>query len=247
MFCSLRYRSGSDSVKESHHNINNNNNNEKKNPLKPFERMHSQRQRLILIILVSLLLSFFSASESAFFAFSATYFQYIPLELSASRAAELVSLMALTFTLSRGMAVVIAIKTKPHNIIAIFLTILLISLIILFFASNSLPLLRFGILTMSFGFSPIYASIFSLMGRYVEFTSQIGTVLMLSANSLNLILPYILGKFIEENPNIFLLTLILNITFSVFIFISIIYFVYQFKQNTYNQKNYEITDHPNVL
>ena len=152
---------------------------------KPFERMHSQK--LILLILVSLLLSFFSASESAFFAFSATYFQYIPLKLSAGKAAELVSLMALTFTISRGMAILIAIRTKPHNIIAIFLTILLMSLIILFFASDSMTFLTLGILVMSFGFSPIYASIFSLTGRYVEFTSQIGTILMLSANSLNLI------------------------------------------------------------
>ena len=205
---------------------------------KPFDRMHSKK--LILIILVSVLLSFFSASESAFFAFSATYFQYIPLKLSASRAAELVSLMALTFTVSRGLAVLIAIRLKPHYIIAIFLSILLISLIILFFSTNSLTLLWLGIMTMSFGFSPIYASIFSLMGRYVEFTSRIGTILMLSANSLNLVLPYVLGKYIEHNPNVFLLSLIFCIILSTVFFAFIIYFVVKSKklmQNIVTQKH----------
>ena len=126
----------------------NKNENEKQDLLqkspKLFETMHSQK--VFLIVLVSLLLAFFSASETIFFAFSATYFQYIPLKLSASKAAEVVSAMAMTFTISRGMAILIAIRTKPQKIIAIFLSILLLSMFILFFATNSMTMLWTGML-----------------------------------------------------------------------------------------------------
>ncbi|CAG2171822.1 unnamed protein product [Oppiella nova] len=200
-------------------NIHNNNNNTKNNNTtttngskKLLEQM--PQQKLTMIILVCLLLAFFSASESIFFAFSATYFQYIPLKLSASSAAQLVSSMALTFTISRGVAIILAMRTTPQKIIAVFLAILLVSMVLLFFATNSLTLLWLAILLMSFGFSPIYASIFSFMGRYLEFTNQLGTVLLLSANSLNLVLPGLLGAYIEVMPNIFLVTLISCATFT---------------------------------
>jgi MFS family permease len=234
IFCSTRTR---DTMKKisSNNDINGGGDGIPAKEPKPFEKLYPQK--LVLIVLVSVLLSFFSASESAFFAFSATYFQYIPLKLSAGRAAELVSMMALTFTISRGLAVLIAMRLKPHYIIAIFLSILMISLIILFFSTDSLWLLWLGIMTMSFGFSPIYASIFSLMGRYVEFTYRINTIMMLSANSLNLVLPYILGKYIERNPNVFLISLIFLITFSAIFFAFIMYFIVKFKKTTLHKQN----------
>ncbi|XP_054162221.1 sodium-dependent glucose transporter 1-like [Oppia nitens] len=173
---------------------------------KLFETLPSQK--ITMIIMLAALLAFFSAGESIFFAFSATYFQYIPLKLSAGSAAQLVSMIALTFTVSRGVAILLAIRTSPQQIIAIFLSILIVSMFMLFFATNSLPLLWLSVMMMSFGYSPVYASVFAFMGRYLEFTNSLNTVMLLSANSLNLVLPGLLGTYIEVMPNIYLLTML---------------------------------------
>ena len=182
-----------------------------------FDRSGSQRK--LFIILVSVFLAFYFCSENLYLKFSATYFQNIPLKLSASEAAELFLWMTVSHTCGRVISVFVAFKVKPEIMITYHSIILIISLISLYLVENSLTYLWVSSLMMSFGFSAIYPAIFAFVGQYLEMTDIIGTILSFSVTFLNLFMPFILGSFIEVYPNVFVLTIFINFSISLFLFI----------------------------
>ncbi len=213
MFFLKTYRTPSKKLKQ---------NNSESQP-KLFDRERSPR--LLIIILVSVFLAFYCVSESVYKHYSSTYFQYIPLKLTASKSAEIVSAMALTFTIGRGISVFIAFRIRPQLMIAYHFLILITSLIILFLAKNSLNLLWTGSLMTSLGFSPIYPAVFAFISQYLHMTNRVGTVFIFSSSSLNLFLPYILGTFIEKNPIVFMLTIVTNLLISILLSVIILYVI----------------------
>ncbi len=222
MFVIKRYRSLSDNSAD----------NEINPQKKLFDRKHSPR--VLIITLVSIFLAFYFVSELVYLQFSATYFQYIPLKLTASKSAEIVSAMALTYTIGRGISVFIAIKIRPQHMIAYHFLILIISIVILFSAQNSITILWFGSLTLSFGFSSIFPSIFSFISQYLIITDRIGTTLIFSSSVLNLFTPFILGTYIEKYSVIFVVSMLLNLTISIAIFVIILYIIRKTEKNNSN-------------
>ncbi len=167
MFLVKRYRNDSEILK------NNNNCSE----TKLFDRKSSPR--VLSIILVSIFMLFYCVSETVYLMFSATYFQYFPLKLTASKSAQIVSAMATSYTISRGISVLIAIKIRPQLVISYHFLIIITSIIILFFGQNSITLVWVGSLSLSFGYSPVYPSIFSYINQYLVITDRIGTIFVI--------------------------------------------------------------------
>ncbi len=178
--------------------------------------------RTLIITLVSIFLAFYCVSENTYLRFSATYYQYIPLRLTASESAGIVSAMALTYTIGRGISIFIAFRIKPKHMIAYHFLIVLISLTILLFGQKSLILIWIGSLIRGLGFSTIFPSIYAFIGEYFELTNKIGTIFTLFSATLTLPLPFILGTFIEKHPFIYLLSIGFNLLFAIFIFVLIL-------------------------
>jgi len=157
--------------------------------------------------------------------FSATYFQYIPLKLTAERSSILMSSMALTFTLGRMVNIFVSVYLRPQQVIAIHLSIVFTALFVLFFGQNSLIAVWIGAVIMSYGMSPIICSTYCFLAQYMDVKNRIGTVLLFSAESLNLFVPLILGTFIERFPQTFAYILFANVLLSSFVFAITLYVV----------------------
>jgi MFS family permease len=206
------------------------------NPTKTSTKLFDVKEspRKLFIILFSIILSTINASVVTVYNFGPTFYQYITIKLSASKSAEMMSAMALSYTISRGISTFIAIKIKPQNMIAYHLLILLIAETILFFGQSSLTLLWIGTLIIGFGLGPLFAAIFAFIGNYIEMTDRIGTIFLLSSASIYLFLPFILGTFIEKYSIVFLLSIAINLIISTFVFALIVYVIRKTKKNNMN-------------
>jgi hypothetical protein len=146
----------------------------------------------------------------------------------------MMSAMALSFTISRGISFFIAIKIRPQHMIACHLLILVIANTILFFGQNSLTLLWIGTLIISFGLGPLFAGIFAFIGHYIEVTDRIGTIFLFSSSFVYLFLPFILGTFIEKHSIVFVLSIAISLIISIFVFALILYTIRKTKKNNMN-------------
>jgi MFS family permease len=230
MFVFKRYETPSQ-ISAKNTNIDQNSN-QTKTSTKLFDEKESPRK--LFIILLSVLLSTYFTTEATFVQFGPTFYQYIPLKLSASKSAEIMSAKALSLTISRGINTFIAIKIRPQHMIAYHLLILLIANIILFFGQNSLTFLWIGTLIIGFGFGPLFAASFSFIGHYIEITDRIGTIFLFSSSIVYLFLPFILGTFIEKHSIVFLLSIAINVIISIFVFALILYIIRKTKKSHMN-------------
>ena len=193
---------------------------------------------ILLIILVSIFLAFFTVSESIYLRFGATYYQYIPLEFTATQSAGMVSVMAMIYTIGRGISLFLFIELKPQLVIGYHTLVLILSFIVLILGQNTLTLLLIGSMTMSFGYSCITTSTFAYIGQHVAMTDRIGTILTCSSRILTLFMPYMLGKYIEKHPRVFIITMFFNILICVFVFTIILTVVVR----NSDKKQYEVKD-----
>lgn len=99
-------------------------------------------KRKLLIALLALLLALYAELEFAYIQISPTYSQYIPLRVSASKAAEIASVLSVAYTVGRGLSFFVAFKIRPAIMITYHFMIMLIGfLILVIFARNSLTML----------------------------------------------------------------------------------------------------------
>ncbi|CAG2173892.1 unnamed protein product, partial [Oppiella nova] len=190
-----------------------------------WKRISKDSERWVLIGFVSAFLAFQMSSEVIYMQFSATYFQYIPLRLTAQTSATLMSSMALTFTMGRGISIFVAMRFRPQTIIMGHLLISFIGLGVLWAGQTSLVCLWAGAMIMSYGLSPIICSTYCFLAQYLDVKNRIGTVLLFSAESLNMFVPFLMGIFIEKYAHIFTVIMFANLLLSSLIFAGIIFIV----------------------
>lgn len=206
--------------------------------------------RTLVIILSAIFLAFYVSTEAIYTQFAPTYFQYIPLRLSAQHSASVVSAMSLTYTISIGISSLVAVRVGPQTIIIANFVILFCALLTLVFGQNSLLLLWMGSLTMSFGLSPVYPSIYALVGQNMRLTNRIGTILFFCSETLNLLVPFLLGTYIDKYPKVFIWSILSNITTIFLIFLLILFIIRKAKKcnnemQTYNEFAFTITSYAN--
>ena len=177
-----------------------------------------------------LLFSFHSASDDSYIQFTATYLQYIPLGLSASKSAEIVSYMGLVFTVSQGISIFVAIKVKPQYMLSYHFVILLTGILIMYFGKHSLTMVWVGILVMSFGIGAMFPLIFGFMSQQIEVTDRIGTLLNFASKIPGLFVPSIIGTWIETTPDVLLFVMLFDLIICVILIISILIIVQKYKK-----------------
>ena len=98
----------------------------------------SPRTRKMLIALYALFLGLYSSIESVYFALSPTYFQYLPnVVISAQKAADIMIVMTITYTLGRFLSAFISIKLKAEVMLTYHFVIMGIALAILYIAQTA--------------------------------------------------------------------------------------------------------------
>jgi hypothetical protein len=193
--------------------------------VKPLKLLDLKGQRIFFITLVAMFAIFSNASENIYMQLNTTYYQYIPLKLTFSTAAEIVSAMALSYTIGRGISVLIAFKIKPQYMIAYHFIILVIGLNILYSGQNSVTNIYIASIIIGFGFSAITPSMYALACIYMEVTNEFGSIIVLSGGIFSIFFPYISGLFIEQYPNSFILSIAINLLISFSVFLIIFYYI----------------------
>lgn len=195
--------------------------------------------KTLIVIISCIFLAFYSISEVIYLEFGATYFQYIPIRLSASKAAEIFSAMSLSYTIGRGINIFVALKVKLHIIIAYHFLIIIAAIVTLLTVDQSLIHLWIGSLMLSFGFSPIFPAVFAFIGQYLEITNRIGTILIFAHACLNIIVPFILGTYLEQYPFVFPLGIILNVSVGICMYFLILYVIRRTKRKYKDLSEYK--------
>ncbi|CAG2111000.1 unnamed protein product, partial [Medioppia subpectinata] len=183
----------------------------------------TQVRHSLLVALLSNFVAVVFVSDNIYLKFSATYFQYIPLQLNASESAALVVQMAIVYTIGRAITVIISLKLKPQTIISYHMVALMIAMAVLSVGHDRYDTLWLGAMMMSFGFSALLPAIFAFVGQYVEVNNKLGTVIIFNCGILNAFIPFILGSYIEIYPNIFLSIIMINFTIAFALLATILF------------------------
>ena len=108
------------------------------NTVKNRSAIESPWFRTTMVILIALSINCFNGLALSHMFYSSTYYQYLSIRITASEAAEILSVMSTTFTVGRLLAVLIAIKLKIEIMIGYHLVILSISMLFSYFGQNSI-------------------------------------------------------------------------------------------------------------
>ncbi|XP_054166590.1 uncharacterized protein LOC128964056 [Oppia nitens] len=157
------------------------------------------------VALIAFSLSTYGGFEMLHIIYSPTYYQYIPLKLSAQKAAEILSVSSTTLTIGKLISAFIALKVKAHIMISYHIIILAVSMCILYFGQNSELMIWIGNILIGFGFSCVWPAYFQFGEDFVGLTDAITSIFSFGSQIFPLLSPIICGPLIEKNPNVFLL------------------------------------------
>ncbi|CAG2109152.1 unnamed protein product [Medioppia subpectinata] len=130
--------------------------------------MPARRTKIILIILVGMSLNSYSAMEQSFLNNSSTYYQYLPIRLSAQEAADVLSVMTSTYTVGRLISAFIASKLSAEVMLVYHSVIICVSMAILQFGQHSKAFIWAGNALIGFGYSAMWPSYIAFGEKYIK-------------------------------------------------------------------------------
>ncbi|CAG2171891.1 unnamed protein product [Oppiella nova] len=141
---------------------------------KLFDRDGFPRKRAILLFCVWL--STYCVAEATILSFGATYFQYCPLKLTAQESAQLLSAVAIAFTIGRGISVLTALRYSPQQMIGYHFVVLIIAAITLYAGQYNLSVLWVSTIMTGLGLSAMCPAMFAYLEQYLSITNPIALV-----------------------------------------------------------------------
>jgi MFS transporter, FHS family, Na+ dependent glucose transporter 1 len=149
-----------------------------------------------LVISAMLFLFFYVGSEITFGGWIYTY--AITLKLaSAAGAAYLTSAFWLAFTAGRLISIPAATRFTPKQVIPAALISCLVVLAVGIFFSGSTMALWLMAIGLGFCMAPVWPTGFTLAGQSINLTSKVASIILLGDSFGGMILPTVVGKFIE--------------------------------------------------
>lgn len=174
----------------------------------------------LVILSCALFLAIFAFSEGTYFQFSSTFCSKTKLNLSQAQSALIASTLAISFTVFRGLSVLIAMRLSPATMIILdLLTIAFGNSIVYLFADSNLILLTTGFILLGAGFSSIFPSLFPFLEQngYMV-TDWIGSLITFSSGVAQVLAPFIIGLYIDQNPFVLVALTFVSITGSIIVF-----------------------------
>ena len=121
--------------------------------------------RMLMRLLFALWFTFFALSETIYFKYAITYYQYSPQELSAEDAARLFTYSTVTYAAFRFVNVFVSMKFTINSIIKFHYVIMFIGMSLMIAAHfNYIALWVSGPVIMC-GFAPMFAGTYSFASR----------------------------------------------------------------------------------
>lgn len=156
--------------------------------------------RTTKLVLMGMCLGTFLAGEMGFQTFCPSMLQYLPIKMTASRAAHALSIMSATFTIGRLATAFISLKVPIDIILAYHFVIQLISVGIFYINSDNETMIYIGMALMGYGFSAPWPAIFSFTEEYLGLTARICAFYTFLVGVTCLITPMILTNGFKNHP-----------------------------------------------
>ena len=176
--------------------------------------------KILMIIFISLFLSFYCSIEFCHFSYIVSYAQY-KMKMTASDGALLQSVLSASYTGMRAAGALIALKLSSETMIIIHLTVVICSNVALLFFSHSITLFWVFNIVLGAGFSTMWGSIFSFAEKYFVFGNLEGTMLITISGGLSMISLYFVGSQIKSHPEMLIYFNLVNCLISVILFLSV--------------------------
>ena len=97
----------------------------------------SPRTRYVVIAFMALILMAYNGIELTFLTYCSTFYQSLPIKISAPKAAQLMSIFSATYTLGRLLTAYISLKLRADIILIYHMLIIMASMAVLFFEQTS--------------------------------------------------------------------------------------------------------------
>ncbi|CAG2102988.1 unnamed protein product [Medioppia subpectinata] len=178
----------------------------------------SPTMRVIIIALIAVSMCLYCGMEQVYFGYSATYYQYLAISLSAKQSADLMIALTTVYTLGRLLAAYMASKLSPEAILAIHYAIIGLSLGILYFGQTSIIAIWIGNALIGLGLSALWSAYLSLGEKFITLNNRITAIFSIAAGLLGLVSPFVIGPLIEQHPNIVMILTFVYFVLSIVVF-----------------------------
>ncbi|XP_035705411.1 sodium-dependent glucose transporter 1C-like isoform X2 [Folsomia candida] len=166
----------------------------------------SNSRKILLVTLSGLFLGFYQGMEMCTLQFVPTLAQFGSVnKLSGAEAALILTGLTGAFAIGRGIGILITLKVSPQIILsfnALLVIVGNVTLLMWAYLGLSTKILWCACITLGFGFSTLYASFCSFMERHLVFTDFVGCVMLVSGSLVGMAYPAIVGKLVEQHPEV---------------------------------------------
>ena len=191
--------------------------------IKLFDRPETPRKtiRVLFAIWFTLYIIF----ETVFLKFAVTWFQYCPLKLPAQEAAQMFAISSIVYTISRGLNVLIGLKLSIFSMLTYHYFILIVGTFLLFLGQNILSILWVSSILICWGFSAMFAGIYTFIGQNLTMTDKLNTCIVMTRGVFTFVTPIIIGEYLDDYSVIFIFVEIFYLLSSIIFFVLINYMI----------------------
>ena len=193
----------------------------------------------VLIILSGIVMCVYTGIELSTLGYSATFAYCIPLGFSKADAAFVSGVLSASFTAGPFVSIFIALRSKTTTMLCGSFVIMITGNVLLFvFATNSHLMVWLAFVIIGLGNSCVYPCLFSFVEERINVTTGISSTFVLSGCLSSLVIPVLLGRFLEEYPLVYV-----NVNFAGLgiccVAFAVIFLLdkHPCRKNTYDQMN----------
>ncbi|XP_054162220.1 uncharacterized protein LOC128960174 [Oppia nitens] len=167
-----------------------------------------------VVVLAAVSLASINSLELVYFNFGSTFFQKIPVHMSATIAANVISTLSSVYTACQVINLGIALLINRNIMIAYHYVITSVAIIALIFVQYSVPGVWVLAVIVGYGFSLLYPGILASVGTKLTINNRVGTIIWFISGAFNFVPPLILGPLLESFPMIFVVTQVIYLIIS---------------------------------
>ena len=204
--------------------------------VKLFDRPETPRK--IMRVLFAIWYTMYVIFETMFLKFAVTWFQYCPLKLPAQEAAHIFAISTAVYTTFRGLNVFIGLKLSIRTMLSYHYVILIVGTILLIVGQNILSVLWVASIILCWGFSAMFAGIYTFTGQQLTMTNQLNTFFLMIRGLFTLFTPVIIGEYLDNYSVVFIFVEIFYLFSSLILFVIINYMI---RRYTRSEKKVQIS------
>lgn len=175
---------------------------EESSETKLFESLHNRPQ---LIIFICLILGTFAANnlvDIGYFSFQETFLQSLrSVSVSASEAAAIASISATSYSIGRGLSILVSMVLSAGNMLLLHYGLSLLAFTgLLWSTRSSLTMIRLNSVLIGYSLSAIMPSMFAYINTYSTVDDRRNAMFHLSLTVPSMLSQVLIGEFIEQRP-----------------------------------------------